>query len=522
MQKIFIIFFLSLFTVVLLAADCSVSDPSKTDCGYMGINQAQCEAKGCCWVAASSSAIPWCFYPKGTADVCDNLFFNASGVGFTASDISNMKNYFTANLNIQGQGGVVAAPDTSTPGGSYYYHWARDGALSMKSYMFINDFNLATIQNDMNAYVQWVLRMHDKSDPNGIDIRIEVKYNLPGGDVYTGGWCRPQTDGPGLRATTLSLYADVLIAAGQTDYVKKYLWTGSSSSYHGGAIKYDLDWVVSNWNQQGCDLWEEVRSDNFFWGRFTMRNGLLKGAALAEKMGDSSSASQYRQAAADIQATLSGHWTGTFVKESDGRQMDSAVISAFNEGFSSDTVFPPTDAQVASTVTTLNNLFCHQFAINQADIKNNIPGVLYGRYQGDSYAGGNPWVLLSADLARLFYRGAQSIADARDAGVTVLKDADYAAWIQALNLPSNALNTEFLGNNKDLNLANAMLDAGDSVLQRIYYHVKGDGCHLAEQIDRNSGSQVSASDLSWSYATTLVALKTREKAVAGLSKYQIS
>lgn len=53
-----------------------------------------------------------------------------------------MYNNFIANLDIQGKGGVVAAPDTQTPGGSYYYHWMRDSALSMRSYMEINDYNL--------------------------------------------------------------------------------------------------------------------------------------------------------------------------------------------------------------------------------------------------------------------------------------------------------------------------------------------------------------------------------------------
>lgn len=42
-----------------------------------------------------------------------------------------MQALFEKNLNIQGSGMVVAAPDYNTPGGSYYYHWARDGALSM-------------------------------------------------------------------------------------------------------------------------------------------------------------------------------------------------------------------------------------------------------------------------------------------------------------------------------------------------------------------------------------------------------
>jgi hypothetical protein len=43
----------------------------------------------------------------------------------------------------------------------------------------------------MNAYVSWVNAVHSLSDPNGIDIRIEVKYELPSPKVYTGGWCRP-------------------------------------------------------------------------------------------------------------------------------------------------------------------------------------------------------------------------------------------------------------------------------------------------------------------------------------------
>lgn len=118
----------------------------------------------------------------------------------------------------------------------------------------------------MKAYVQWVLRVQNEPDPNGIDVRTEPKFFLPDGGVYTGGWCRPQTDGPALRSATLIRFANILIENGQEDYVKQYLWTGSSA-YNGGAIKYDLDWVINHWTENGCDLWEEVRSDNFFWNR---------------------------------------------------------------------------------------------------------------------------------------------------------------------------------------------------------------------------------------------------------------
>lgn len=62
-------------------------------------------------------------------------------------------------MNIQGKGGVVASPDDSTPGGSYYYHWERDGALSMRAYMNINNKQLDAIEENMNAYIEWVTRV---------------------------------------------------------------------------------------------------------------------------------------------------------------------------------------------------------------------------------------------------------------------------------------------------------------------------------------------------------------------------
>jgi glucoamylase len=32
-----------------------------------------------------------------------------------------------------------------------------------------------------------------------------------------------------------------------------------------------------------------------------------------------------------------------------------------------------------------------EWDINRIDNKAGVPGILYGRYPGDSYAGGNPW-----------------------------------------------------------------------------------------------------------------------------------
>jgi glucoamylase len=56
-------------------------------------------------------------------------------------------------LNLFGLGAVVAAPDNSTPGGSYWYHWERDGALSMRTFMKLNDFDYDKVSEKMDSYI---------------------------------------------------------------------------------------------------------------------------------------------------------------------------------------------------------------------------------------------------------------------------------------------------------------------------------------------------------------------------------
>jgi hypothetical protein len=49
------------------------------------------------------------------------------------------------------------------------------------------------------------------------------------------------------------------------------------------------------------------------------------------------------------------------------------------------------DEKVLDTIIYYNKIFCNLYEINQLDTANRIPGVLWGRYVGDVYAGGNPW-----------------------------------------------------------------------------------------------------------------------------------
>ena len=149
--------------------------------------------------------------------------------------------------------------------------------------------------------------------------------------------------------------------------------------------------------------------------------------------------------------------------------------------------------------------FCSEYAINQAEIKNGVPGILIGRYPGDSYAGGNPWQLLTAVYGKAFYQGANVLMQSNG----FLKASDRKAWSELLKVPENAPIQEQV---------KAMIQAGDAVLYRMYQHVKGDNGHIAEQIDRNSGVQKSANDLTWSYANILSAMRERETVVGGFNE----
>merc|ERR1711879_987613 len=55
----------------------------RNDCGYVGIDQQQCEAKGCCWDAVNPNPgnLPWCFYSNGLIEGYELSSFNKSSTG---------------------------------------------------------------------------------------------------------------------------------------------------------------------------------------------------------------------------------------------------------------------------------------------------------------------------------------------------------------------------------------------------------------------------------------------------------
>ncbi len=84
--------------------------------------------------------------------------------------------------------------------------------------------------------------------------------------------------------------------------------------------------------------------------------------------------------------------------------------------------------------------------------------------------------------------------------------ATLAQWQLAFNSPSALPSTV-------RQLAEVFAAQGDGVMLRLRSHVLAREFHLDEQIDRNTGAQMSAQDLTWSYAEVLNAMNHRKQFV---------
>ena len=216
-----------------------------------------------------------------------------------------------------------------------------------------------------------------------------------------------------------------------------------------------------------------------------------------------------------------GHFNGEYIYECNGREKDGAVIHAiitFGEY-----LYPPTSSEAASTIAAWNRAFCYEYPINQQDNAAGKPGILIGRYPGDSYAGGNPWQLLTAAHAEVFYLGASSWLDQVKSLGNMKTGEEHREWRDLLYLGKTIMiDSDIKGHFPDedvtvLDLAEAASSAGDAVMTRLWEYVKGDGGRIDEQIDKNTGAQTSAAALTWSYANILHALHTRKQVVTKLN-----
>ncbi|KAL9108191.1 MAG: hypothetical protein Q9227_007046 [Pyrenula ochraceoflavens] len=396
-------------------------------------------------------------------------------------------------------GALVASPSTENP--NYFYTWTRDSALTFK--MLIDTFIAgdSSLQPAIENYISAQAKLQTVCNPSGCLSSgglAEPKFyvNLT---QFTGSWGRPQRDGPALRATALITYSRYLQQQGSS--IANLTWP---------IIQNDLAYVAQNWNQTGFDLWEEVSGSSFFTIAVQHR-ALVEGSAFAKSIGQSCAGCDSQ--APEILCFLQSFWNGEYItsniNENNGRSGKDAnsvlgSIHTFDPAATScdDTTFQPCSSKALANLKVLTDAFRDLYTINSNISEGNAVAV--GRYPEDVYFNGNPWYINTAAAAELLYDALYTWDKAGSLTVDSTSQKFFADF-----MPNVTTGTYSSDSTTYCDLTSAIKDYADGYMEIIQTYTPDDGS-LTEQFDRNTGTPLSAIDLTWSYASFLTAIARRD------------
>ncbi|KAF4948738.1 hypothetical protein FGADI_9393 [Fusarium gaditjirri] len=396
------------------------------------------------------------------------------------SDGCNSKNVAT--------GIVIASPDTQDP----------DCKL-----LHLDSRCRSSLQRKIQEYIASQAKLQGVSNPSGSlsdgSGLGEAKFNVDM-SAFTGGWGRPQRDGPALRATAMITYANWLIANGYTSTVNDIVWP---------VVRNDLNYVAQYWNQTGFDLWEEVKGSSFFTTGSQYR-ALIEGAALAKKLGKSGD--NYSNIAPQALCFLQTYWisSGKYVDSNinvnDGRTGKDAnsILSSihnFDPALSCDpATFQPCSDKALANHKSVTDSF-RSWNINKGISQGSAVAV--GRYVEDVYYNGNPWYLATLAAAEQLY---DAIYVWKQQGSITVSDVSLSFFKDLVS--SVSIGTYASDSATFKSITDAVSKYADGYVAIVAKYVGTDG-HLAEQFDKNDGHPLSATDLTWSYAAFLSAADRR-------------
>ncbi len=401
------------------------------------------------------------------------------------------------------KGVVVASPSKNNP--DYYFHWVRDASLVMQQVIsFENSQSLMTDFAQFSRVNQLTQSQGNIGEP---------KFYVDG-KAYDKPWGRPQNDGPALRAITLINFATKLLDENKQDLVIKYLYTNHLPAQ--SVIKADLEYVSHEWQNPCVDLWEE-RWGHHFYTHMVQRKALVDGAKLARRLGDNGAAEWYEKQAEALREELNKYKSeekGIIIPTRDGNdsrpsQLDTSIILATLHGYADDDVFSVSDEWMLSTADKLEKAFEMEYPINHGK----LPGLAIGRYPEDVYFGGNPWYLTTIAFSEFYFRLATQLADDNTILITKLNSPFFNSLFRYENRRRLKLTEGTVLTRQDPGFGEVLTLLkwkGDNYLRRVHMHTPQDGS-FSEQFSRIDGHQVSAYDLTWSFASFLSTLSARHE-----------
>jgi glucoamylase len=395
-------------------------------------------------------------------------------------------------------GCIIASPsypaEQNHAGGSlitqdYVYHWTRDAALVVLELIEL-DRTTGPSQQVID-YVRFSRRC--QGDPTGDDFARAAFWI----DGRPRDWS-DQSDGPALQ--TLAVLRG---------------WDRLDEDTRGVArdvVEANLRYLLRAYPNPTVDLWE---MDHYHGMSLFTRSVQLRclrtlradaqGLGLADTPG-------LAGAVADLDAALrsDGHWdaTGRTLISLVGAAPDgyepniSSVLAALHGDLGC------TGGRVLATAARLREAWLlsddSRYPINAEDAGRGM-GPLFGRFPGDTYDGnddssgvGHPWALCTAAIAQLCYTVAAALAGGRP--------------VPDPSAPDPEAGREFfaqlgLGPVPTAEDAARLVEEGDRMLRAVVHH--SDHYELSEQFDARTGYSRSVSNLTWSYAAYLSAVRAR-------------
>jgi len=299
-----------------------------------------------------------------------------------------------------------------------------------------------------------------------------------------------QTDGPALQTLAiLQLYA-------QLDAPTQGVATA--------VIAANLNFLQNAYQGQTYNLWEEEYGASFFARAVQLQcfRAVMANTAGLPVPGWLNTAVPW------LENALAGHWDGQYYQSmvpvpADYRapyDPNIDVVMAAIYG-----AIAVTDTKLLATAALLRSQWAdpaskYFYPINGADQQRGL-GPMLGRYPGDVYdgdtdalVGDHPWAVSTANFAELYYRLAGYVTTAGTVPLDSLSAGFFGQiGVDASTAPAAA--------------AAALQGAGDQMLQAVVFH--SDHLELSEQFDATSGYEKSVSNLSWSYASFLSAIRAR-------------
>lgn len=424
------------------------------------------------------------------------LACNLSAVDQKKTDVLQAgKDGLKASVISPAKGSIVAADSKSNP--DYYFHWTRDSALTARALVQLLMAQPGKeIRDFLHGFLKDYIEFSAKIQGNGSHYDVaDPRANVDGSIDYIQ-WSRPQSDGPALQSLTLLLYFD-RFRESLSEPVKRKLVD---------VVERDLDYIVKNVDEKSFDPWEENFGYHFY-NRMVQLSALQEGQRVLGK--------NLKNISVHLSKLLESHWDKKqkFIKANIGELISWNGLRAKPPGGGLDTIVllavlhsgAPVSDELFSTVEKLETLFQRLYPMNHRQSL----GPAMGRYEGDTYYGGNPWFVVTFALSEFYARLAENVSQnqIKSLRVTSLNQRLFGLILDAkLKLRQDLVSTP----SARQALAKRLTEKSDAFFRTALAAIPSNGM-VGEQFDMKTGTPMSSHDLSWSYAALISAALARDR-----------